>query len=79
MKNNKIFELYTLASISYERHFQGRVKDVSELYPEGWYEKRNYKLKIEILVEAIKQNQLIINTQKYQSTIEGIKELKKNK
>ena len=38
-----------------------------------------YLKEIEILVEAIKQNQLIINTQKYQSTIEGVKELKKNK
>ena len=74
---NKIFELYTLASMSYENYFKGMVEDKEELYPEGWHEKNNYKLKIEILVEAIKENQLIINTQKYQDTIEGIKELQK--
>lgn len=77
MVNDKLFELYTLASLSYEKHFKGMVKDVKELYPVGWYEKSNYKLKIEILAEAIKENQLIINTNKYQSTIEGVKELQK--
>ena len=79
MENNKIFELYNYASMSYKKHFKGMVADENELFPEGWDEKMNYKLKIEILAEAIKENQLIINTQKYQSTIEGIKELQKNK
>jgi len=69
---NKLFELYTLAELSYESLFKNIVKDRDELYPIGWYETKNYQEKIEILSEAIKKNKLIVNTKSYQKIIEGI-------
>jgi len=72
-KTNKLFELYTLAEISYQDHFKKNYNDINLLYPERWYENKNYKEKIEILTEAIKTNQLIINTSKYQTMIECVK------
>lgn len=70
---NKLFELYILAEISYQDHFKKNYNDIDLLYPEGWYENKNYKEKIEILTEAIKTNQLIINTSRYQTMIECVK------
>lgn len=67
---NKLFELYTLAELTYESLFKNIVKDKDELYPIGWYENKNYQEKIEILSEAIKKNKLIINTKSYQNIIE---------
>ncbi len=73
LDENKLFELYTLAEISYQNHFKEFYRDIDLLYPDGWYEKKNYKEKIEILTEAIKNNQLIVNTSKYQAMIECVK------
>ena len=64
-KKDKLFELYTLAELNYKEYFKNLVGDINDLFPEGWYEKKDYNKKIEILTEAIKQNQLIINTKKY--------------
>ena len=69
-----LFELYTLAEISYQNHFKNYYNDIELIYPEGWYKKKNYKTKIEIITEAIKTNKLIIDTLGYQKIIEGIKE-----
>ena len=75
MKNineDKLFELYTLSELSYQNHFKNIVNDVDDLYPVGWYEKKNYKEKIEIIYEAIETNTLIVNTKKYQNIIERV-------
>lgn len=75
MKNineDKLFELYTLLELSYQNHFKNIVNDVDDLYPVGWYEKKNYKEKIEIIYEAIETNTLIVNTKKYQNIIERV-------
>ena len=72
LEQNKLFELYTLAELAYQKQFEKIVEDKSILYPEGWYEKKDYKLKIEIIKEAIKSNTLIENTPKYLETLEGI-------
>lgn len=69
---DKLFELYTLAELSYQNHFKNIIKNQEELYPVGWYENKNYKEKIEIITEAIKTNNLIVNTKSYQNTIEGV-------
>ena len=69
--DDKLFELYTLAEISYQNHF--KEIDINLLYPEGWYEKENYKEKIEILTEAIKYNKLIVDTLGYRIMIECVK------
>lgn len=65
LEQKKLFELYTLAEIAYQNHFESLVKDIELLYPEGWYQEGNYKDKIEIIGEAIRQNQLIEKIEKY--------------
>lgn len=65
LEHKKLFELFTLADMTYQNHFKNLFADVELLYPEGWYENGNYREKIEIIGESIKQNQLIQNTQKY--------------
>lgn len=70
-QNKNLFELYTLAELTYQNHFKNMVKSTDELYPDGWYENKNYKVKIEILSEAISTSTLIVDTQGYQKIIEG--------
>ena len=69
---NELFELYTLAELSYQKHFENIVSNQVRLYPVGWYENDNYKEKIAILAEAIKTNRLIVNTIAYQNIVEGV-------
>lgn len=69
--NDKLFELYTLAELKYQKHFSN-VND-NELFPDGWYGNKNYQKKIEIICEAIKTNTLIVNTKSYQDITEGVK------
>ena len=47
--DNKLFELYTLAELTYEKRLKNLVNRKYKLYPIGWYENKNYKEKIEIL------------------------------
>lgn len=68
--DDKLFELYTLAEMKYKKNFE----NVENLYPSEWYNNYNYKLKIKILSEAIKNNQLIINTKTYLENLEGVYE-----
>jgi len=66
--DTKIFELYTLAELSYQKHF----KDIyakENLYPIDWYENKDYKEKINIIGEAIKENQLIKDTTSYKKLV----------
>jgi hypothetical protein len=70
--DNKLFNLYTLAELSYQKHFKDMISNLDELYPVGWYENTNYKIKIEILLEAIKTNMLIVNIKNYQNIVEGV-------
>jgi len=72
--NDKILFLYTLAEISYKKHFNNQ----EGIFPEGWYESKRYEEKIKILSEAIETNTLIVNTLGYQSFIECIKVNNKN-
>lgn len=71
-EEEKLYELYTLAELAYNKHFENRVENKEYLYPEGWYERKNYRLKIEIITEAIKNNVLIEYTPRYLETIEGV-------
>lgn len=70
--NDKLFDLYTLAELTYQKQFKDMVNELDELYPIGWYEINNYKIKIEIISEAIKTNMLIENTKAYQKVVEGV-------
>lgn len=69
--NDKLFELYTLAELKYKKYFNNY--NDYELFPSGWYGNMNYKMKIDIIYEAIKTNTLIINTKGYLDITEGVK------
>ena len=47
--------------------------DNSDLFPFNWYLTDNYKLKTEILYEAIQAKKKIVETEKYQLMIEGVR------
>ena len=73
LEQEKLFKLYTLAEMTYENHF----KDFDNIYPEIWYEKDNYKEKIEIISDAIKNNVLIEYTELYKDYLDKGKCLSK--
>lgn len=73
MNNNELMNLYTLAELAYKKHFEKNVDDKEYIFPENWYENKNYKLKIELISEAIKNNILIEDLPKYQDMVEGVK------
>ena len=47
--------------------------EVFELFPSGWFEPGNYLQKIDALSEAMEFDIEIINTNAYQSLIEGVR------
>lgn len=64
------YNLYIIAELSYKK------KHINEenIFPIDWYSSTNYKLKIEIIAEAIKKNVKIESTDLYQkSFIEKVK------
>jgi len=71
--NDKLLSLYILSEMAYKKHFEGVIDNIDELFPQGWYEIKKYKEKIEIISEAIKTNSLVVNTLGYQNLVEGVK------
>ena len=71
--DDKIFKLYTLAIMNYEKKFIDRVNDIKDLYPSKWEVYLSYKARIEILADAIKNNVLIKDTKLYQDYIIDVK------
>ena len=65
------YELYLLAEMCYIQD-HGDI-DKEELFDDEWYSNKNYKLKTEILAEAIKNKIDIKDTSKYQNIQEGVK------
>jgi hypothetical protein len=65
------YKLYVLAELSYKKEHPDIEED--ELYPQDWYSFNNYKLKNEIIAEAIRNKQLIQETPKYQELINHIR------
>ena len=57
------YKLYVLAELSYKKAHPEI--DENELYPLDWYSFNNYKLKNEIIAEAIKEKKLVKDTPKY--------------
>ena len=45
--------------------------DRDNLFPDNWYLIKNYKLKTEILTEAIDKNILVKDTNKYKESLKG--------
>ena len=52
------YDLYVLAEIKYKSIF--KLESDDRLFPGEWYASDNYKLKTEILAEAIENNTFII-------------------
>lgn len=69
-EESKLFKLYTLAELVYIKNVSLIVNnDIENIFPKMWYQINDYKLKIEIISEAIKNNILIQNTIGYQNYI----------
>ncbi len=69
--NELDYKLYVLAELSYNKQHPNLKEE--ELYPLDWYSFNNYKLKNEIIAEALREKKLIKDTQKYMLTQEGIR------
>ena len=67
MNDKMDYDLYVLAEISYKKAFN--LESEENLFPEGWYSSNNYKLKTEILAEAIDNNTLIEETPMYKEAV----------
>ena len=69
------YNLYTIAELRYKEKYN----NMDDIFPADWYSSYNYKLKTEIIAEAIKKNIPIEETNLYQDCFgEGIKEREKN-
>ena len=68
------YKLYVLAEITYTKENEN--VDEKELFPADWYSINNYKVKVEIIAEALNNKCLIVETQKYQDRVEGIRLVK---
>lgn len=55
--------LYAIAELRYKEEHNND----ENIFPIGWYSSKNYKLKTEIIAEAIKKNITIENTELYQT------------
>lgn len=62
MKNDDL-NLYIMAELTYKN--KNGNKD--NLFPIDWYSSKNYRLKTEIIAEALKNNKEIENTTLYQT------------
>lgn len=59
-------EIYIMMEINYLKENNRKIEDNNEdLFPLNWYKITNYKLKTEILFEAIKNKTKIEETKKY--------------
>ena len=67
-----IFDLYVLSELCYKKKHPGMSDE--ELFPHDWYSFLNYRTKIDVIAEALKNNILIEQTKKYQEIREGVKE-----
>ena len=69
--NEKYEQIYTIATMRYQEENPG--VSMEELYPVGWHTNDNYKLKVNIIAEALKKHVLVIDTELYnQSFVEGV-------
>ena len=72
MNDDLDYNLYVLAEIAYKKEHEDLSNE--ELFPFDWYSITNYKSKIEIIGEALKENILIKETKLYKGRIEGIRD-----
>ena len=72
--NEMEYNIYVLMETSYKD--KQKEKDIlntneDDLFPKDWYLSKDYKLKTEILAEAIDKNILVKDTNKYKESIKG--------
>ena len=67
MNDNMDYDLYVMSEIAYKDRFKLESDDV--LFPNNWYLSKNYKLKVNIIGEALQKNTLIKNTSLYQAAL----------
>ncbi len=60
MKDNLEFNIYLMLEIKYQKKF-------GKSFPVDWYSSTDYKLKIEIITEALDNNIKIEETNKYRN------------
>ena len=68
----ELFDLYVLFELNYKKKHPNMSDE--ELFPGDWYSFNNYRTKIDVIAEALKNNILIGETKKYQEIREGVKE-----
>ena len=64
---NEHFKLYVLAEMKYIKENQELNRN--ELFPLGWYEIKDYYFKTQVLIQALKENSLIKDTQLYNEQV----------
>ncbi len=64
------YKLYLLAELRYKD--ENKDKNESEIFPSDWYGSKNYNFKTKIILEAIKNNQLIKETELYKEFQEHV-------
>lgn len=72
MNDDLDYNLYVLAEIAYKKEHEDLSDE--ELFPFDWYSITNYKSKVEIIGEALKEKILIKETKLYKGRIEGIRD-----
>lgn len=69
IEDNKLKELYVMAELAYKNKFNNYVNDNTDLFPIDWYKNKDYKKKIELIYNSIKNNVLIENSDLYKDYI----------
>ena len=66
--------LCNMLEVTYNKIMKEYIKNtINEIYPFGWFSIKDYKFKINVLNEAIKNKILIKNTVLYKNNLEGVK------
>ncbi len=60
------YKLYLLADFKYKKEHNG-LED-TELYPDDWFSNSNYRMKNEMISEALKRKVLVKDTSMYKKT-----------
>ena len=76
--DDKLFKLYTLAVMNYEKKFKNDMNTLEDLYPMKWDNNISYKKRIKIISESLKENKLIKDTDSYQEYLIDVKGINKN-
>ena len=67
---NDDFKVYVLAELAYKK--EHKEIDEDELFSLAWHSSKDYKLKTDIILEAIKNHKLITEVDDYYKVIEVI-------